>query len=389
MDMGSGQLTWRERGWLWFRLGIRLALTALVIWGMARFGRPLLSLFAPFVAALLAAAVLNPLVRWIQRRLGWSRQLVTLVILVVLFGLIGAGIGLLGYMTGQELVSLAQNWDKLWSGFQTALDQGEELFIRLWTMVPPQLYDAFQGVTEGVMDWLNTALPNLMNRVLDVTTDKAMGLPFFLVALLMFVMATYFLTADYPYLRTKAAQNLDDGTLRALGQLRATALGAFGGYLKAQFLLSVGVFFILLAGFLITRQSYGLLLALGLAVLDFIPLLGAGTVMVPWAVAALFARDYPAAIRLMVIWGAIVVFRRVMEPKFVGDQTGLSPIESLVSIYVGMKLGGVPGMILGPIFLLVVLNLSGMGLFHGLHLDFAAAVRDLGAILARRPDPNL
>ena len=387
--MGSGQLTWRERGWLWFRLGIRLVLTALVIWGMARFGRPLLSLFAPFLVALVAAAVLNPLVRWVQRRLGWSRQLVTLVILVVLFGLIGVGIGLLGYVAGQELVSLAQNWDKLWSGFQTALDQGEELFVQLWTMVPPQLYDSFQSVTEGVLDWLNTALPNLLNRVLDVTTDKAMGLPSFLVALLMFVMATYFLTADYPYLRTKAVQNLDDGALRVLGQFRATALGAFGGYLKAQFLLSVGVFFILLASFLITRQPYGLLLALGLAILDFIPLLGAGTVMVPWAVVALFTRDYPTAIRLMVIWGIIVVFRRVMEPKFVGDQTGLSPVESLVSIYVGMKLGGVPGMILGPILLLVVLNLSGMGLFHGLHLDLAAAVRDLGAILSRHPDPHL
>jgi predicted PurR-regulated permease PerM len=106
--------------------------------------------------------------------------------------------------------------------------------------------------------------------------------------------------------------------------------------------------------------------------------------MVPWAVVALFTRSYRAAIGLMVIWGIIVLYRRVMEPKFVGDQTGLSPLLSLVGIYVGMKLGGIGGMILGPILLLVLLNLSGMGMFHPLRLDVLAAVRDISAILSER-----
>ena len=152
-----------------------------------------------------------------------------------------------------------------------------------------------------------------------------------------------------------------------------------------EVLLSVGVFFILLAGFLIIRQPYSLLLALLLAVLDFIPIVGSGTVMVPWAVIALFTRDFRSAIEIMVIWGVVAMFRRVMEPKFVGDQTGLSPILSLVSIYVGMKLAGVLGMILGPILALVALNLAGMGMFRGLRLDLAAAAEDVAAILSQRP----
>ena len=76
-----------------------------------------------------------------------------------------------------------------------------------------------------------------------------MGLPAFCVAVVIFVMATFFLTADYPYLRSRYVQHLDEGLLRFLSQLRSTALGAFGGYVKAELLLSVGVFFILLAGF--------------------------------------------------------------------------------------------------------------------------------------------
>lgn len=169
---------------------------------------------------------------------------------------------------------------------------------------------------------------------------------------------------------------------RFCGQVRTTALAAFGGYLRAELLLSVGVFAILAVGFVVTRQSYALLLALGLSVLDFIPIVGSGTVMVPWAVIALFLGDYPAAIRMMAIWGVIAMFRRVMEPKFVGDQTGLSPILSLVSIYVGMRLAGVWGMILAPILVLVCQNLAQIGLFSGVRRDLSTAADDIAAILA-------
>lgn len=383
--MRHGQLTWRERGWLWLRLGIRLALALGGLWLLLRFGRPLLSLFAPFVAALIAAAILNPLVKWFQRGLGWSRQFLTALLLIFLFGVLGVALGLLLYAAGNELVSLAQNWDGLLAGLQGALDQMDDLFVRLWNLIPPQLNNSVQSVVDGLLNWLNTATPNLLNSLLDYTTDKAMGVPSFVIALVMFVMATYLMTADYPYLRTRAAQGMGDGLLRFCRQVRSTALGAFGGYLKAQLLLSIGVFFILMAGFLITRQPYSLLLALGLAVLDFIPIVGAGTVMVPWAVIALFTRDYSTAIEVMVIWGVIAVFRRVMEPKFVGDQTGLSPLLSLVSIYVGMKAAGVLGMVFAPILLLVLLNLSGMGMFRGIRLDLAAAARDVASILSEHP----
>ena len=177
---------------------------------------------------------------------------------------------------------------------------------------------------------------------------------------------------------------MDEELLRFIEQVKTTAFGAFGGYLKAQILLSTGVFFIILAGFTITGQSYGLLLALGLSVLDFIPLVGAGTVMVPWAVIALILGNYETATALLIIWGIISIFRRFAEPKFVGDQTGLSPILSLISIYVGMKTFGVLGMIFGPIFLLVMINLAGMGIFKGVCSDAQGMVRDISALLSQR-----
>lgn len=384
--MERRQLTWRQRGALWLRLGLRLGLAALALWLAASIGRRLLSLFAPFLFALIAAALLNPPVKKLQRALGWSRQALSAVLLVLLFGLLGGGLALLGYALVGQLISLVQNWSGLLDSMQSVLDQLEALSAHLLTLVPPQVTQLVEEAGEQLFQWLSDAVPNALASLGKEAGEKAMGVPSFLVALIIFVMATFLLTADYPYLRSRAVQHTDEALLRFLGQLRSTALGAFGGYLKAEFLLSVGVFFILLIGFFLIHQPYGLLLALGLAVMDFIPIIGAGTVMVPWAFVSLFTGDIPTAVELMVIWGIIALFRRVMEPKFVGDQTGLSPILSLVSIYVGMKLAGVLGMVFGPVILLVLLNLTGMGIFRGLRLDLATAAEDIMAILSQRPE---
>ena len=346
--MGLDELTWRQRGELWLRLAIRALLMIAAVWLVWRFGPPLLSLFAPFVCALIAAALLNGPVRRLQRLLGWNRSLLSFLVLIVLFALVGVGAGLLGYAAVGQLVSLVQNWSGLLDSLQSTLDQVEVLLSNLLTLVPPQITELVQGVVDSLLEWLNVAVPDALAALGRVAGEKAMGLP-------SFRHRPGHLHHGHlsPHRRLPLSPG-PDGPARGRG---ADALpgpgeghlpGGLRGYLKAELLLSVGVFFILLIGFFIIHQPYGLLLALGLAVMDFIPIIGAGTVMVPWAFIALFMGDLSTAVELMVIWGVIALFRRVMEPKFVGDQTGLSPILSLVSIYVGMKAGGVLGMILGP-----------------------------------------
>lgn len=384
--MKEQKLTWPARGRLWFRIGVRLVLLIVGLWLLWKVGLPLLSLMAPFVAALITAAILHPAVRWLRNTLGGSRKLWSLLVLVLLFGLMGAAVGGLVYAAGAQLVSLVQSWDDLLASMEGIFQQLEQIFAHFWDLVPPALNETVDSVWDSVLEWLKNTLPGMLEGLVNYAKDKALSLPSFGLALIIYIMASYLLTADYPDLRTQAARRTDRRLLAFLIQVRDTALAAFGGYLKAEFLLSVGVFFILLGGFFIIHQPYGLLLALVLAVMDFIPIIGAGTVMVPWAVIDLFTGNLGGAIRLMVIWGLIALFRRVGEPKFVGDQTGLSPILSLVSIYVGMRLGGVLGMILGPTVLLIALNLVKLGLFDGVRADAEAAVEDVIAILRERPE---
>ena len=381
--MERGELTWRERGRLWVRLGIRLLLAVGIVLILRYLVPPLLSLLMPFVLALVTAWLLNPLVKGLQRRLGLSRGVLSLFLILLAFAAAGGILFGLGYSLFSEVSALLDNWEVSWGALQTgATDLGAWL-DSLLAYLPgeveafvnenlDQLWSAFSG-------WVSSVVPMVGTWAGSI----AMGVPSFVVALIVFIMAAYFITADYPHYRFLMADRLPPEVRSFVAHVKHTALGAFAGYVRAEVIISAGVFAILLVGFLLIGQPYAVLLALLLAVLDFIPIIGSGTVMVPWAVIDLVTGSWTHALGLMVVWGIICVFRRVAEPKAVGSQTGLSPILSLISMYVGMRLAGVLGMILGPIVCLVAINVARTGIFDGLVADLALAVRDTAALLRR------
>ena len=381
--MEHTQLSWRQRGQLWLRLGLRGALAlggaALVVW----VGLPLASLLSPFLFALVLAWVLNPAVRWLQRRTNASRKAVSMVLVVLVFAVIGGVLFGLGWIAVDQVRSLFDNrqslLDELLGGLVSVVNS-----VSGWLggLVPQgvlttseDLVDAFVGWVQGLdfSGWLTEMAGQAPSMVTSVSN--------FAVALVVFMMGSYFITGDYPRLRFELADRVPMVARDFCRSVKDIFMSAFGGYVKSQLILSAGVFMILTIGFLLMRQPYGLLLAFGLAVLDFIPIIGSGTMMVPWAVVDMVLGNYGEAAALMSIWGVIALFRRFAEPKILGDQTGLSPILSLVGIYVGMKLGGVLGMVVGPLLLLVCINLAKLGIFRPVLDDLALAARDIDAIL--------
>ena len=281
--------------------------------------------------------------------------------------------------------------------------------IENWTSIRQSLIDAFETLSvylgdlaDKLPDAVATSAGDLVVRLLDAVQsflpsalDASLGgagvlvtkVPSFVVAAVVFMMASYFITADYPRLRFLATDRLPSSVREFGSNFRRIFREAFGGYIKSQLILSFGVFCILSIGFALIGQSYGLLIALIFAVLDFIPIIGSGTIMVPWAVIDLVLGNVRGAVEIMVIWGIIVLFRRMAEPKILGDQTGLSPVLSLVGIYVGMEAGGVLGMIAGPLVLLVTINLWKLGTFDPVWSDVKLCAMDLSALLATGRKP--
>lgn len=388
------QLSWPERGQLWLRLVIRLALTAAAALLFFLVGLPLLSLLFPFVLALIVAWCLNPAVRWLQHKLPLNRKVLSLLLLVLVFAVIGGVLFGVGWVAVSQITSLFDNrqsllddlmngLDTVWATVGSWLDQVGKIIP-----LPPELLSSGEGLLDLLGRWFQSLdLSGWLTRLMGRAPDLVSGVSGFVVALIVFVMASYFITGEYPRYRFQVTDRMPAEVRDFTRSARNICVAAFGGYLKSQLLMSLVVFLILTVGFMFMGNNYGLLIAFGLAVLDFIPIVGAGTVMVPWAVIDLILGRYASAIGLMIIWGVIALFRQVAGPKVLGDQTGLSPILSLVGIYVGMKLGGVLGMIFGPLLLLVVINLGKLGIFRPAMDDIRLAVTDTMAILraGRKP----
>lgn len=391
--MEHTQLTWGDRAQLWLRLGLRGALAlgslALVIW----VGLPLLSLLSPFVLALVLAWVLNPAVRWLQRKTSLSRKLISMVLVVLVFAvIIGVLLGL-GWMAVEQVRSLFANrqslLDELLDGAARVVGSVQGWLAGLGNIVPHGMLTTGEDLANAVLGWAQELdLSGWLAEMAGQAPSMAANVSGFAVALVVFMMASYFITGDYPRLRFELTDRVPMVARDFCRSVKDIFISAFGGYIKSQLILSLGVFLILTVGFLFMRQPYGLLLAFALAVLDFIPIIGAGTVMVPWAVVDMVLAQYGEAAALMAVWGVIVLFRRFAEPKILGDQTGLSPILSLVGIYVGMKAGGVLGMVVGPLLLLVCINLTKLGIFRPVLDDLSLAATDISAILrsGRKPD---
>lgn len=377
------ELSWKGRGRLWLRLFVRFALAALFLLLVAKIGLPILSFCMPFVLGFIFAWLLEPLLRVIIKKTILSRKAVSIILILLICGLLGGAMTWLVYKVFVEVAALSNNWSVIWEEASTAFTQLSDYVNRLFAYLPVEAQKVATGLTNQLLGWFQDLGTT---SLIPKTTSFAIKLPWVLLSLIFFLMSLYFIMADYPRIGAVVTDWMPSNLRRFLRFLEKTFQAAFTGYIRAELLLSVAVFFILVIGFSIMDLPYALLLALGLAVLDFIPIIGAGTVMVPWAIIDIIIGDWKTSVTLLVIWSVIVLFRRIAEPRFLGSQTGLHPVLSLLSIFVGMKAFGVLGMILAPTLLLVFINVARSGVFDALVADVSMAFQDLTALLKHRED---
>lgn len=184
-------------------------------------------------------------------------------------------------------------------------------------------------------------LLGLAGSILRHVPDSALGLG-------TAVISGYMISAKLPQIRQKAGTLLSRERLKkliaALSRIRAAA----GGWLTAQAKLAGVTFLILTAGFLLLRIPYAPLWALVVSLVDAFPVLGTGTVLLPWALICLIQGDIPRAVGLVGIYVTASVSRSVLEPKLVGRHLGLDSLTTLLILYAGYRLWGIGGMLLAP-----------------------------------------
>ena len=176
------------------------------------------------------------------------------------------------------------------------------------------------------------------------------------------LVALYFMCVDKVYMIDEMEHHLPAKWVKKLGSHIHEIISSVGNYLKAEFILVLVSFVISLIGFYVLniigiKISYPLLIALGIAFVDALPILGSGTIMLPWAVISAADGNIELAVGLLVLWGIMSVVRQFLEPKLVSNKLGIHPIFTLIAMYTGFKFIGVWGMVLGPIILIILKNI--------------------------------
>jgi len=325
-------------------------LAALLLYMLVRFVLPAL---APFLIALAAAAALEPAVRFLERRLhlrrGFSAALGTLFLLFILLGLLAFfGVSLLRQAEGlaAQLALFAEN-------LAAPMQRLGERFARFGTALPPWLATAVDGFFADFAQTFSSLLTSAASWLLGKLGSLAAAVPKVLLAAATSLLAVYFTSAAYPTLRAWAGRLKGKNFGETAATLRTTLLR----WLRAQLTLFSLTFAQLLLGFTLLGSDFALLGAFLTALVDLLPVLGTGTVLIPWALFALLADNAPRALGLVLLYLTTLLVRNIVEPRLLASLAGVPPIVSLAAMYLGFCSFGVGGMLLFPLLLLLTATL--------------------------------
>ena len=174
------------------------------------------------------------------------------------------------------------------------------------------------------------------------------------------IIASFMISAKLPKLKAALRTRLGAKKLQPLLHCLRKLRHSLGCWLKAELKLSAITLMVALAGLLLLRIPYAPIWAAAVAVVDAVPLLGTGTVLLPWALVCLIQRQHLRSIGLLCIYGCAFLTRTVLEPRLVGRHLGLDPLVTLIFLYLGYRFWGIWGMLLSPM-LAAALTAAGQG----------------------------
>ncbi len=342
------------------------AFICLVLPGVLRY-------FLPFVIGWIIALIANPLVKFLERKLKIVRRHSSAVIVILVLALvIGAGYFLVSWLVTQ-VNGLVGELPAIYELVVAELEEILGRFDRLAVLFPDNMQAGGQKLIGSLGQSLNVLVEKVASPTVEAAGSVARSIPSVLVSVIVTILSSYFFIADQDRIMERIRRYLPERTGRYLGRLRGDIWHLVGGYFLAQFKIMFVVALILMAGFLILGIRYGILLAIGIAMLDFLPLFGTGTVLIPWAVFQLLRGEYALAAGLGLLYVLSQVIRQIVQPKLVGDTMGLNPMATLFLLYLGFKVQGISGMIIAVPLGILVMKLFEYGAFD----LFLESVREL------------
>ena len=358
-------------------LGVALAGVLFLIFVVPQLVRFLM----PLIVAWIVAMIANPIIRFLEKRIKIMRKHGSaLVIILVLAALIAAFYGL-AVLVASQFSSWVTELPEVYDSVTQNLQHLFRLLHQKYNIIPADVKLAFDQRENMLDSYIQKAIDGLLKMVksgsLSKVSSLASSLMDFLVYAILTILASYFMTVEKDHFTKLLQEKTPAGVQRIWDKIKKIFIRAIGGYFKAHFQIMIVIFFTTVIPFAFMGISYSGLLAVVIAIVDFLPFFGAGTVLVPWAVYRLVTGSYTYAAILFVIYVVVLIVRQALEPKLIGDNIGTSPFETLVFMLVGYRLAGMLGLIVGIPVGMILMECYREGMFDDYIRGIKILARDI------------
>ena len=347
-------------------------------------------IFAPFIAALIIALVLQKPINFLSQKTKIKKKLLAVVLVLLLVAVLIGLIVLIGYLAGNEFYGFAKFLYSKMSALPeliiSARDRLEALINRLPGGVAGSLSSAISDIAGKAMNLVKESetateetVSNASSHSFDFSVlasplggiwSTAKQIPSVLMAVLISIIACFFITSDYEGFTAIFKKSLSPEHVRTVAKAKRIIIGVLGKWVKSYATIMLITFFEILIGLYILKWAglytggYIFVISLCIAIMDILPVFGTGTIVIPWAVISLFTHKIGLGIGLIIIYALITVIRQVLEPKLVSANVGMHPVITLLSMYVGIQVFGVLGIFILPISVIIVKTLNEQRVIH-------------------------
>lgn len=311
--------------------------------------------FLPFILALVVAVIFDPLVVWLTKKTRVNRIVCVIFLHTTLFiGSIASLYKLFSLMVKEGIFYIK----KIPETFETLIQNNQHF------------YDFYNGLSEQSQDYITKSSSTLVQKTTEFLSNSAgdvflvvKNFPAYFVALIVFVIAVYLIALDLPNLKSRLFKFIPDyDSQRKVDIVLVKLNKAIVGFIQAQIILSTLTFLFVAVGFFMIGVENIIAVSLLTVFVDLLPILGTGMVLVPWGCYLIFTGSIGQGVGLVVLFVSVTFFRRVIEPKLIGNTIGLNPLITLISLYVGFVFMGMIGMILGPAICIILKALDEAGM---------------------------
>ncbi|RJQ11292.1 MAG: sporulation integral membrane protein YtvI [Bacillota bacterium] len=347
MNRGERDAGGLPQGWRHVATGIAWIVGLVGFYLLLKYAVPY---FLPFVLAFCIAVLIDPTVDGLEDRLRMPRGWAVAVTLVFFFGL---ALGLVLFGVGAVVIQVGQLAAELPSHYDDIVTVMEGLIERVTAAVRGLPADFVDTVESTLQSGLQSFYLGLQ-AVLRALVKGLAGLPSAFLVVAVALVATFFISRDKVLIRDFLLSLLPSGYRDTVARVNRDVVRSAVGLVKAQLTLVGITLVITMTGLLILGVKYAWIVGLVAGLLDVLPIVGPATVLVPWAAYCLIDGNAALGVGLLVLVSGITVFRQFMEPRVIGERIGLHPLLTLVALYLGIRLLGVAGLVVGPLVAIVI-----------------------------------